>query len=202
MKDDSIVKSFRVPEFMFEQANEIFKKEGFSLSEVIRVLFQATIREGRVPRGLSTREMETQSDAAKMRDDYMKDMLSAAIPSLNKNSVEERLLDTIFGKEQAASEMSNAVLREWASTWGLPDTLSIATLADLYESKMFGEDPWGGIYDNALPYNHEFSPETVLMISKENLRQNLKNIISGMEVKSMTKLLQDYAQYEEEKKYE
>ena len=199
MKDDSIVKSFRVPESMFEQANEIFKKEGFSLSEVIRVLFQATIREGRVPRGMSTREMETQSDAAKVREDYMNDMLTTAIPSLNKNSIENRILDAIFGKEQAVSEMSNADLREWASTWGLPDTLSIATLADLYESEMFEEDPWGGIYDAALLSNHEFSPETVLLISKENLKRNLQTIMSDMEVKSITKLLQDYTKYEEGK---
>lgn len=202
MKDDSIVKSFRVPEFMFEQANEIFKKEGFSLSEVIRILFQATIKEGRVPRGLSTREMETQSDAAQIRESYMNGILSKAIPNFDGKTVENRLLDCIFGKETQVSDMSNASLREWADNWGLPDTLSIATLADLYESKLFGQDPWDGAYDEALPSNGNFSPETVVLISKENLKQNLQCIMTELEIKSTTKLLQDYASHQEENEYE
>lgn len=202
MKDDSIVKSFRVPESMFEQANDIFKKEGFSLSEVIRILFQATIREGRVPRGLSTREMEVKSDAAKTRENYMNSILAKAIPNFDGKTTESKLLDCIFGTEKQASDMSNAALRDWASSWGLPETLSIATLADLYESKLFGQDPWDGVYDRALPADCDFSSETVVMICKENLKQNLQHIMTDLEIKSMTKLLQDYAAHQEEKEYE
>lgn len=202
MKDDSIVKSFRVPESMFEQANDIFKKEGFSLSEVIRILFQATIREGRVPRGLSTREMEVKSDAAKTRENYMNSILAKAIPNFDGKTTESKLLDCIFGTEKQASDMSNAALRDWASSWGLPETLSIATLADLYESKLFGQDPWDGVYDRALPADGDFSSETVVMICKENLKQNLQHIMTDLEIKSMTKLLQDYAAHQEEKEYE
>jgi antitoxin component of RelBE/YafQ-DinJ toxin-antitoxin module len=50
-RDESVVKSFRISGDQFERANEIFKKEGFSLSEVIRLVCDATIREGRIPRG-------------------------------------------------------------------------------------------------------------------------------------------------------
>ena len=202
MKDDSIVKSFRVPESMFEQANDIFKKEGFSLSEVIRILFQATIREGRVPRGLSTREMEVKSDAAKTRENYMNSILAKAIPNFDGKTTESKLLDCIFGTEKQASDMSNAALRDWASSWGLPETLSIATLADLYESKLFGQDPGDGVYDRALLADGDCSSETVVMICKENLKQNLQHIMTDLEIKSMTKLLQDYAVHQEEKEYE
>ena len=34
-KDDSVVKSFRTTEEQFDQANEMFRKEGFNGSEVI-----------------------------------------------------------------------------------------------------------------------------------------------------------------------
>lgn len=197
MKDDSVVKSFRVPESMFDQVNDILKKEGFSLSEVIRILFQAMIREGRIPRGLSTREIEVQSDAAKMRTDYMQSILNKAIPDLDGKSMENRLLECIFGKDETASEMSNASLRDWAATWGLPDTLSVATLADLYESGMFGKNPWDGVYDAVLP-DTGFSSEEMLLVSKENLKQNLQHIMSELEIKSMTKLLQDYYRREED----
>lgn len=202
MKDDSIVKSFRVPESMFEQANDIFKKEGFSLSEVIRILFQATIREGRVPRGLSTREMEVKSDAAKTRENYMNSILAKAIPNFDGKTTESKLLDCIFGTEKQASDMSNAALRDWASSWGLPETLSVATLADLYESKLFGQDPWDGAYDDALPDDGNFTPETVVLICKENLKQNLQHVMTELEIKSMKKLLLDYTAHQEDKEYE
>lgn len=201
MKDDSVVKSFRVPESMFEQANEIFKKEGFSASEVIRVLFGATIREGRIPRGLATREMESQSDAAKIRKEYMDSILARAIPGIDGKSAEDRLLECIFGREETVSEMSNASLRDWASRWGLPDTLSVATLADLYESGMFGRDPWGGVYDGMLEETEDFSAEDALFASRENLKHNLGSIMTELEVRSLSRLLQDYHNREEEQEY-
>ena len=103
-KDDSVVKSFRTTEEQFEQANEIFRKEGFNFSEVIRLLFDATIKEGRIPRGLSTRDMEDQLDAAKQRDDYINSILNMAIPNFNENyaSAEEKLLSCIFGNKSCA----------------------------------------------------------------------------------------------------
>lgn len=201
MKDDSVVKSFRVPESMFEQANEIFKKEGFSASEVIRVLFNATIREGRIPRGLATREMESQSDAAKIRKEYMDNILARAVPGIDGKSAEDRLLECIFGREETVSEMSNASIRDWASRWGLPDTLSVATLADLYGSGMFGRDPWGGVYDGMLEETDDFSAEDALFASRENLKHNLGSIMTELEVRSLSRLLQDYHNREEEQEY-
>lgn len=201
MKDDSVVKSFRVPESIFEQANEIFKKEGFSASEVIRVLFNATIREGRIPRGLATREMESQSDAAKIRKEYMDSILARAVPGIDGKSAEDRLLECIFGREETVSEMSNASLRDWASRWGLPDTLSVATLADLYESGIFGRDPWGGVYDGMLEDAGDFSAEDALFASRENLKHNLGSIMTELEVRSLSRLLQDYHNREEEQEY-
>ena len=86
-KDDSVVKSFRTTEEQFDQANEIFRKEGFNFSEVIRLLFDATIREGRIPRGLSTRDMEDQLDAAKHRENYISTIWNKAVRKI-KDAVE------------------------------------------------------------------------------------------------------------------
>ena len=83
-KDDSVVKSFRTTEEQFNQANEIFRKEGFSFSEVIRLLFDATIREGHIPRGLSTRDMEEQMDAAQHRENYISSVLDKAVPDFEE----------------------------------------------------------------------------------------------------------------------
>ena len=113
-KDDSVVKSFRTTEEQFDQANEIFRKEGFNFSEVIRLLFDATIREGRIPRGLSTRDMEDQLDAAKHRENYISSILDKAIPNFDGNyaSAEERLLACIFGKTQDACERVDDILNK------------------------------------------------------------------------------------------
>lgn len=200
-KDDSVVKSFRTTEEQFEQANEIFRKEGFNFSEVIRLLFDATIKEGRIPRGLSTRDMEDQLDAAKQRDDYIGSILNMAIPNFNENyaSAEEKLLSCIFGKEQDACNMSNAELRDWADKWGLPDNLSIATLADLYDCGLFVKDPWFGDYNYSVEYEDDSITDiAVIHRFEENLKDNISQMARKMQIKAVNTLM-DYDKVEDEK---
>lgn len=194
-KEESVVKSFRTTEEQFNRANEIFLREGFSFPEVIRLLFEATVREGRIPRGLGTREMEKKADAARNRDDYISSILDAAVPGFCKNSAktaEELLLDTIFGRKGHASDMSNAELRDWGSRWGLPDTLSAATLADLYDSGFLGTDPWRGDYD----YEMECEPGcqenmAALMKFRDNLDDNIRQLSHRMRINAV-KVLMEY----------
>lgn len=196
-KDNSVVKSFRTTEEQFSRANEIFLREGFNFSEVIRLLLDATIREDRIPRGLSTREMEDQMDAARHRDDYINSIINTAVPGFcdspdSGKTAEERLLDTIFGRKDHASEMSNAELRDWGSKWGLPDTLSTATLADLYDSGFLGTDPWSGDYD----YDMECEPGcqenmAALVKLRDNLEDNLSQLVRKMRI-SAVKTLMEY----------
>lgn len=198
-KDDSVVKSFRTTEEQFEQANEIFRKEGFNFSEVIRLLFDATIREGRIPRSLSTRDMENQLDVAKHREDYISSVLDMAIPNFDGNysSAEERLLACIFGKEQQnASDKSNAALREWANKWGLPDNLSVATLADLYDCGFFAKDPWFGEYDYSIDYDAGVADAAVIHKFEENLKDNISQIARRMRIKAV-KTLMEYDKMED-----
>ena len=200
-KDDSVVKSFRTTEEQFDQANEIFRKEGFNFSEVIRLLFDATIREGRIPRGLSTRDMEDQLDAAKHRENYISSILDKAIPNFDGNytSAEERLLACIFGKKQDACDMSNAELRDWADKWGLPDNLSAATLADLYDCGFFAKDPWFGEYDYSVDYDAgDMADMAVTHRFEENLKDNIFQMARKMQIKAV-KTLMEYDKVEGEK---
>lgn len=200
-KDDSVVKSFRTTEEQFDQANEIFRKEGFNFSEVIRLLFDATIREGRIPRGLSTRDMEDQLDAAKHRENYISSILDKAIPNFDGNyaSAEERLLDCIFGKKQDACDMTNAELRDWADKWGLPDNLSAATLADLYDCGFFAKDPWFGEYDYSVDYDAgDIADMAVTHRFEENLKDNIFQMARKMQIKAV-KTLMEYDKVEGEK---
>ena len=203
-KDDSVVKSFRTTEEQFDQANEIFRKEGFNFSEVIRLLFDATIREGRIPRGLSTRDMEDQLDAAKHRENYISSILDKAIPNFDGNytSAEERLLACIFGKKQDACDMSNAELRDWADKWGLPDNLSAATLADLYDCGFFAKDPWFGEYDYSVDYDAgdmaDMADMAVTHRFEENLKDNISQMARKMQIKAV-KTLMEYDNVEGEK---
>ena len=200
-KDDSVVKSFRTTEEQFDQANEIFRKEGFNFSEVIRLLFDATIREGRIPRGLSTRDMEDQLDAAKHRENYISSILDKAIPNFDGNyaSAEERLLACIFGKKQDACDMSNAELRDWADKWGFPDNLSAATLADLYDCGFFAKDPWFGEYDYSVDYDAgDIADMAVVHRFEENLKDNISQMARKMQIKAV-KTLMEYDKVEGEK---
>lgn len=193
-KDGSVVKSFRTTEEQFARANEIFLKEGFSFSEAVRLLFDATIREGRIPRGLSTKEMEGRMDAAKHREDYINSVISGAVPGFGagrEKTAEERLLESIFGRKENSSEMSNADLRDWAARWGLPGALSVAALADMYDSGFLKRDPWSGDFD----YDMECEPGcqenmAALMKIRDNLEDNISQLVRKMRINAIKTLME------------
>lgn len=198
--EESIVKSFRTSEGLFTEANEIFKKEGFSFSEVIRLLLEATVREERIPRALSTRDMENNVDKAKSRNEYIDGILDSVLPPDKcKYTAEKRILQCIFGDEpEASKDMSNASLREWGDKWGLPDNLSIATLADLYDSDFLSHDPWDGSYTYKIdtPDQH-FNDVAVFMKMRDNLDENLEKVKTAMRIKAIKVLMQQDNEEEE-----
>lgn len=195
-KDESVVKSFRISGDQFEKANEIFKKEGFSLSEVIRLVCDATIREGRIPRGLSTKEMEPKLDDSQTREAYIDSILGmvGVVPVKNRGlSPEARLMKTLFNEGETSSDMSNSELREWAEKWGLPDELSIATLAELHDSDIFKGEPWDGEYDawiepvkpcSAEPYN-ALKDALIIVEMQNNIKSNWEKIKNKCQVKAI-----------------
>lgn len=191
-KDDSVVKSFRTTEEQFSQANEIFRKEGFSFSEVIRLLFEATIREGRIPRSLSTRDMESAADTAQRRENYVNRVLDMVAPDKSDGHItaEERLLNCIFGKPESANDMTNENLRDWAGKWGLPDNLSVATLADLHDCGLFKENPWFGDYDYPIDYGTGQFGELMASIRyKQNICDNMEHVKHQMQVKAVNYMM-------------
>lgn len=191
-KDDSVVKSFRTTEEQFSQASEIFRKEGFSFSEVIRLLFEATIREGRIPRSLSTRDMESAADTAQRRENYVNRILDMVIPDKSDGHItaEERLLNTIFGRPESANDMTNENLRDWAAKWGLPENLSIATLADLHDCGLFKENPWFGDYDYPIDYSTGQFGELMASIRYEqNIRDNMEQVKYQMQVRAVNYMM-------------
>lgn len=181
-KDDSVVKSFRTTEAEFNAANEIFHKEGFTLSEVIRLLLEATIKEGRIPRGLSTKSSEVISDMAERREDYIDSLLDMALPDSNYRSTGEKLLyRIIFDEAQTSKFMSNAQLRDWGASWGLPEELSVSTLADLHDN-FLSKDPWQGDYDFDYPKDEEPADYITTLKFMENIKHNLERMKHNMEV--------------------
>lgn len=197
-KDESVVKSFRVNEGLFNQANEIIKAEGFAFSEVVRLLLEATIKEGRIPRSLSTKEMEETMDAAQNRNAYIDHLLDSVLPysseSQSKYTAENNLLRSIFGEEDESKYKSNAELRKWADQWGLPDNLSVATLAELYDCGLFSKNPWlDGSFDCDEIFHEDLSMMTVmeLMTKKENLEENLEKMKHDLYVRAVKTLIEN-----------
>ena len=192
MSTGSIIKSFRTDEEQFAQANEIYKSEGFSFSEVIRLLLEATIREGRIPRALSTKDVEVVSDKSAYREEYVDSILDMALPNPKYKglSTEERLLRTIFGGNLEAKSMTNNALREWGDKWGFPDNLSVATLADLHDCGLFPEDPWFGDYDYAIEDNSQNEDMMVILKFRENVRSNLEKVKHTLELKAVKTLME------------
>lgn len=191
-KDDSVVKSFRTTEEQFSQANEIFRKEGFSFSEVIRLLLEATIRDGRIPRSLSTRDMESVADTAQRRDCYVNRILNMVAPDKSDEhlTAEERLLNCIFGKPESANDMTNEGLRDWAAKWGFPENLSVATLADLHDCGLFKDNPWFGDYDYPIDYSQGQFGELMASIRYEqNIRDNMEQVKHQMQVKAVNYMM-------------
>ena len=192
MSTGSVIKSFRTDEEQFAQANEIYKSEGFSFSEVIRLLLEATIREGRIPRALSTKDVEVVSDKSAYREEYVDSILDMALPNPKYKglSTEERLLRTIFGGNLEAKSMTNNALREWGDKWGFPDNLSGATLADLHDCGLFPEDPWFGDYDYDIEDNSKDENMMVILKFRENIRDNLDKIRHTLELKAVKTLME------------
>lgn len=206
---ESVVKSIRIPTSLYEEANEIFKKEGFSFAEVIRLVCEATVKEDRIPRGLSTKELETKLDESQMRESYIDSILGmAGIVSKHDRGLtaEERLLKSIFNENKASSDMSNREVREWAKKWGLPDDLSVATLADLHDCGLFPEDPWSGDYTtNIYPVkagsrepDETMQNVMIIMAMQNNLTDNLEKVKKKLQAKAVNYLMQmDNAEEEE-----
>lgn len=190
-KDGSVMKSLRVPEELFNEANGIFRREGFSFSEAVRLLLEATVREERVPRGLVTKNTEELSDKAAHREAYVDSILNTVLPNPDYKglSAEEQLLQQIFGEPEEAKDMSNARLREWGDKWGLPDNLSVATLADLHDSGLFGDDPWFGDYDYQVEENDDENV-IVLMKFRDNIRDNLEKVSKKLLCKAIKTLME------------
>lgn len=192
VKGKSITKSFRTTEDQFDQANEIFKREGFSYSEAIRLLLEATIREGRIPRALGTKDVEEISDKAACREKYVDSILNMALPNPKHEGLSdgEKVMRYIFGEPEEARTMTNSALREWGDKWGLPDNLSVATLADLHDSKLFPDDPWFGDYDYDIEDNGKFEDVLVLMKFRENIKNNLEKVKHTLEIKAVKTLME------------
>lgn len=201
-KDESVVKSFRISGDQFERANEIFKKEGFSFSEVIRLVCDITIREGRIPRGLSTREMESKLDDSEKREDYISDILRmiGVVPDKQIGmTAEERLLKVLFNESSDANDLNNEDLRDWAKKWGLPDELSIGAIAELHDCGLFKNDPWYGIYDACIePARRTCSTKIdlnlqdamIIMEFQNNIMDNLDQIKRTMQAKAVKYLME------------
>lgn len=195
-----VPKQVRVCGEEFDAANEIFKKSGFTFSDVVRMVISKTIQEGRIPLALSCRENEKMLDDGMQVDRYMDDILAMVGVSDNDVPAIEKMFSRIFGPSDA-SDMNAAQLREWGARTGLPDTLSVGTLADLFDHGPFAKDPWSGGCDADIKQTGTEENMMILMQDMANIRWNLENTKNEM-VARASKFLMEFDNPKDDEKTE
>lgn len=200
---DSVTKTFRAPAAQFDAANALFNKEGYTFSGAVRLLLDATIREGRIPRCLKpdTKKVDRDSSEAVI-EPFIADILSpitgdsSSTPSITP---EERLFNALCGYDRVTSDMTDAELREWASRCGLPDDLSISTISELRDSGLFPSDPWAGEYVYRTEPANSFDSDTPdpalkrtmeLMLLRDNLSHNIDMVKHRLKINAVKALME------------
>lgn len=191
-------KTIRISGEQYDRMTEILRKEGFTFSDAVRMLMDTTVKEGRIPRAVMEEEDESAEDQAKEREAYVDALLydggfGGSDPRI------ERLKKAIFGAE-ASEDMSAGQLREWGANWGLPEGLSVATLADLYDHSDLTENPCFGKLNAAIkPMTRTGKKETpddtlettlCIMEQTENLRMNLEEVKNKMYTRAVKLILE------------
>lgn len=196
-----VMRHVRVAEDQYDAAMEVLKKEGFTFSDAVRMLLATIIKEKRLPRALSTKEDEALADESAVRENYIDRLIKSA--GFERGNAEEELYKVIFGPENV-SEMKNSDLREWAQSVGLPDELSIGTIADLFDNWYMPKNPFSGKIDarpnpawahgkgEKVTIDSAVQCTLLMMEDQENLRMNLNEMRDKMLAKGIKYLYERY----------
>lgn len=162
-------RSIRLPEDLAEKAKAVLDGCGLTFSEAVRMFLNETVKAGKLPFRPSQEGTDAKLLAMRKREEAFVGCI------LGKNDgAEERLLKAIFGQEKA-TDMTDDQLRDWANMTGLPKTLSITTIEDLFDSGLFARNPWSGNLSVDIDEDDPAFLSLLTMTQTHNIQTNLES---------------------------
>ena len=129
----------RVSSDTLSVAREIYESEGKSISQAVREFLEETVVLGRTPirHTLSCDEQEYKS-LVRREERAVDNICKTTFSSRRRagESAKDTFLRVLFG-ENIASELDDEQLRDWGRSVGLPKSLSLTALAELYDCGLF-----------------------------------------------------------------
>lgn len=182
-KDGSKTAQVRMTAEMYDEASKVFEQEGYTFSSGIRMMLEAMIAAGKIPFRPDADKIQ-EAENQKLREKeigLLDDFLGTS-----KKTPEERMLKAIFGhvKGETSKDMPDDTLREWGLQCGLPESLSLTALGDLYDSGLFPADPLNTGFSMETTPNPDVFEEGARRDSYESMligRELEENVIGGLE---------------------
>lgn len=171
MGDKDTTLQLRISSDTLGCAREIFEGEGKSISQAVREYLEETVAQGKSPIRHALSESEQAYKAMLRKEERAIDLICGTTPQKikdgNAKTPEEMLLNVIFG-EGTAKEMSDAELRRWGNSVGLPESLSLTVLSELHDCGLFPKDVCYVDDEYRIKVNDD------LTYGADNIRQNLE----------------------------
>ena len=167
-QSNDATRTMRMPSSLLEQSDALFAKLGLSFSEAVRMFLEEAVKTGKIPfRPMAENTVRKKALMREREEDYLDSIL-------NRNKT---LLDRLFSSfmPESSGEMSDEGLRDWGNRSGFPKTISLTTLAELYDSKLFAQEPWSGElnYKENVDENNAFDMIMLTKAQTGNIEANL-----------------------------
>lgn len=191
-KEQGITLAFRSSAEAANSFKEIVEKHGYTMSELFRQFMEYTVKTGEIPKFAGSKDADKELSIEEKQDRYVDQLIRSTFPGISekRKSPEDSLIDDLYGI-QKTENMSGEDLRDWGSKWGLPNSLTLSTLAELRDCGMFTTNPWYGEYEYELKDDDTEKREDFLdlMECRDNLTHNINKVAHKMHVRSMKYLM-------------
>ena len=176
-------RTMRMPTALLEQSDETFAKLGLSFSEAVRMFLEETVKAGKLPFRPTPDNTERKKAVMRSREEaYLNGILDP----------NRTMLESLFKEcmPESSKELTDENLRDWGIRSGLPKSLSLTTLAELYDSKLFAKEPWSGDLDYQ-GSGDDHDPLYLMMV----MRAQTGNIAANLEATRQKLLVNAMNQY-------
>lgn len=178
----TVIKSYRVDSGTLKKVNTILARDGVTISEAIRMYLKKIVENDGLPRGLISNTNDIDYASNDGQGQYIDNIIHEAFPD---DTTGKLLLDGVLGAKNS-EDVSDSELRNWAAKWGLPDGLSITTLAELRDCGLYTSNPWIGVYDT----DDDCTELVDILTVRENLSQNIENVSNKMHIAAVKNLME------------
>lgn len=189
-KDTAV--QIRVSSETLNNAKSIFEAEGKSASQAIREFLEETVLQGKTPiRHALSQEEQDYKNMLRKEERAVNNICGLTFVAGHKpgETAEKALLRVIFG-EGDAKDLTDGALKHWGKSVGLPETLSLTALSELYDCGLFPKD----VLD--LDAAYQVRSDNDVHFGAENIRQNMELVKLRLLAGALS------AMYEEEEKEE